>query len=335
LLTALAAGCEVTTRIGLGLDYPKFRARGWHGPGVIGPFGAAAAVGSLLKFDPDTMARAFGLAGSQAAGTFAAWGTPTVKFHQCRGALSGLMAALLAQQQFVATREFLTAKDGGLYNAYTDGGKADAAVAGLGTHWELEQIAMRLWPSASLIQGMVTALFDLIGKHKLDFAGVRKVRIGLSQGAFNMHGGFGTYKAKFEALLSAHYTAAVILHDRALTLAQFEPNRYDDPKLRRFAAEQAEARADTSISGSQAIVDVETADGATFSERCEHPLGSHENRLSRAQIEQKFRTYAKGVLSAGDAAEVIGAVDRLEDLRSARTLMELLSPSRRAMAAAE
>ncbi len=78
-----------------------------------------------LKFDADTMARAFGLAGSQAAGTFAAWGTPTVKFHQCRGALSGLMAALLAQQKFVATREFLTAKDGGLYNAYVNGGKPD------------------------------------------------------------------------------------------------------------------------------------------------------------------------------------------------------------------
>jgi 2-methylcitrate dehydratase PrpD len=117
LLAAVAAGCEVTTRIGLGLDYPAFRARGWHGPGIIGPFGAAAAIGSLLKFDADTMARAFGLAGSQAAGTFAAWGTPTVKFHQCRGAVSGLLAALLAQQDFVATREFLTAEDGGLYNA--------------------------------------------------------------------------------------------------------------------------------------------------------------------------------------------------------------------------
>ena len=99
LLVAIAAGCEVTTRIGVGIDYPEFRKRGWHGPGVFGPFGAAAAVGRLRGFDAETMARAFGLAGSQAAGTFAAWGTPTVKFHQCRGALSGLMAALLAEQQ--------------------------------------------------------------------------------------------------------------------------------------------------------------------------------------------------------------------------------------------
>ena len=69
---------------------------------------------------------AFGLAGSQAAGTFAAWGTPTVKFHQCRGALSGLMAALLAEQKFLATREFLTAQDGGLLQQLRNGGKPEA-----------------------------------------------------------------------------------------------------------------------------------------------------------------------------------------------------------------
>jgi 2-methylcitrate dehydratase PrpD len=132
LLTALAAGCEVMTRIGIGMDWPSARARGWHGPGVLGPFGAAAAVGRLLGLDADTMARAFGLAGSQSAGTFAAWGTPTVKFHQCRGALSGLMAALLAQQKFVAAREFLTAADGGLFNTYSGGGRPEALDRGLG-----------------------------------------------------------------------------------------------------------------------------------------------------------------------------------------------------------
>lgn len=332
LLTAMAAGCEVTARVGLGLDYPKFRARGWHGPGVIGPFGAAAAVGSLLGFDADTMARAFGLAGSQAAGTFAAWGTPTVKFHQCRGALAGLLAALLAEQRFVATREFLTAKDGGLYNTYAEGGKADAATADLGRRWELEQIALRLWPSASLIQGMVTALFDILGRQPIDFAGVRKVRIALSEGAFKMHGGFGTYKAKFEALLSAHYTAAAILHDKALTLAQFEPNRYDDQKLRRFAAERVEVRADASVSGSQADVEVET-DSATYSARCEYPLGSYENPVSRAQIETKFATYAKGVMPDGAIADVIGAVNGLEHVASIKTLMSGLCGAPRAVAA--
>jgi 2-methylcitrate dehydratase PrpD len=338
LLVAIAAGSEVATRIGVGLNYPVFRARGWHGPGVLGPFGAAAAAGSLLGFDADTMARAFGLAGSQAAGTFAAWGTPTVKFHQCRGALSGLMAALLAQQNFVATREFLTAKDGGLYNTYANGGKADAALADLGQRFELEQIALRLWPSASSIQGMNTALFDIVAKHAVDPARVRKVHIALGKTTFDMHGGFDTYKAKFEALLSTHYTAAVILHDRALTLAQFEPQRYDDPKLRAFAAQKVEVRPDASLGGAQAAVDIEMDDGATLSARCEHPLGSFENPLSRADVERKFRLYAEGVLPGANVARVIGAVDRLEEFGSVRQLMDLLRaapPAARAVVAAE
>ncbi|MGA2894845.1 MAG: MmgE/PrpD family protein [Xanthobacteraceae bacterium] len=338
LLVAIAAGCEVTTRIGIGLDYPVFRERGWHGPGILGPFGAAAAVGSLLDFDAETMARAFGLAGSQAAGTFAAWGTPTVKFHQCRGALSGLMAALLAQQSFVATHEFLTAKDGGLYNSYASGGKPDVAIADLGRRFELEQIALRLWPSATVIQGLNTALFDLVEKHEIDAAHVRKVRVALSKIAYDMHGGFSTYKAKFEALLSAHYTAAVILHDRALTLAQFEPKRYDDPKLRAFAAEKVEVRADAAVAGSQAVVEIAMDDGTTFAARCEHPRGGAENPLSRAQIETKFRSYADGVLPGAHVDDVIGAIDRLEEFGSVRKLMALLGAANtapRAMAAAE
>ncbi len=328
LLTALAAGCEITTRIGLGLDYPVFRKRGWHGPGVVGPFGAAAAVGRLRGFDNDTMARAFGLAGSQSAGTFAAWGTPTVKFHQCRGALSGLMAALLAEQNFVATRQFLTAPDGGLYNTYSNGGKPELATGDLGKRWELERIALRLWPSASMVQGLITAMFDVVQKNDIPTKDVAKVRIVMPKTPFEMHGIFAKYKAKFEALLSAHYIAAVILHDRALNLAQFEPARYDDPVLRRFAAERVEVVADPSLAEAQAIAELITTDGRTVSAKCEHPLGAPENPVSYEDIENKFRTYAPSRLSPAQVEATLDAVAHLEDLKSARTLIDGLRPGK-------
>jgi 2-methylcitrate dehydratase PrpD len=333
LLAAIAAGCEVTTRIGVGIDYPEFRKRGWHGPGVFGPFGAAAAVGRLRGFDADTMARAFGLAGSQAAGTFAAWGTPTVKFHQCRGALSGLMAALLAEQQFVATREFLTAKDGGLFNTYAAGGRVDLAVGDLGKRWELEQIALRLWPSASLMQGMNTALFEILAKHAIDPAAIKTVRVTLPTMGFDMHGKLPVYKGKFEALISGHYTAAVILHDRSLTLSEFEPARYDDPKLRKFAEHQVVMRADPSMNLLQTAVEVEMANGAVHTVRSEHPKGSFENPLSRKEVEDKFRVYAKGRLAPSVIEEVIATVNALEQLPSVSALMDMLSPAARRDAA--
>jgi 2-methylcitrate dehydratase PrpD len=335
LLVALAAGFEVATRIGVGLDFPAFRARGWHGPGILGPFGAAAAVGRLLGFDADAMARAFGLAGSQAAGTFAAWGTPTVKFHQCRGALSGLMAALLAEQEFIATREFLTAPDGGLYHSYVSVSHPDRAVADLGGRWELEQIALRLWPGASSIQGVITAMFDIVEKHKIDPAQVKTLRIALSQPVFDLHGNFARYKAKFEAMLSAHYVAAAILHDRELTLAQFNQARYDDPKLRRFA-ERVEVRAASDLSGVAAVVEVETLDGYSCLARCEEPLGAPENRLSRAQIVAKFQAYAVDRFLQSQIEDIIAAVVRLEHQGSLRTLIDMLrvAPQRADAAAA-
>ena len=97
---------------------------------------------------------------------------------------------------------------------------------------------------------------------------------------FDLHGGFANYKGKFDALISAHYTAAVILHDQKLTLAQFDAARYDDPKLRRAAAEQVEIKPDPALNGVQA--DRRDRDGRwreDLRSRCEHPRGAPENPL--------------------------------------------------------
>src|SRR5262249_15592340 len=163
---------------------------------------------------------------------------------------------------------FLTAKDGGLFNVYADGGRPTAVTADLGKRWELEQIALRRLPSASSIPGMNTAMFGLIERHKIDPAKGEKVPVGFSQPAVDLHGKLAQYKGKFDALISGHYTAAVILHDQELTLAQFEPARYDDPKMRRAAAEQIGIRADATLSGVQAVVEIES-DGATLKARCD------------------------------------------------------------------
>ena len=188
----------------------------------------------------------------------------------------------------------------------------------------MEQIALRLWPSASTIQGMITATFDLIEKHNLKPADVRKIRVAMGKTAVDLHGIFPRYKAKFEALLSTHYAAAVILHDRELTLGQFEPARYDDPALRKFSAENVEVVADASLTGVQAVVEAETTDGRKLSVRCEHPLGSPERPLTRAQVENKFRAYAKARLPAARIDAVLNAVAKLENFGSVAELMTLL-----------
>ncbi len=91
------------------------------------------------------------------------------------------MAALLAEQDFVATRQFLTAPDGGFYLTYCGGGPSDAATAELGERWELEQIALRPWPTSAANQGIVSALFELMQQHDLQADRVSRLRIHLSK----------------------------------------------------------------------------------------------------------------------------------------------------------
>lgn len=324
LLAALAAGFEVTTRIGLGLDFPAFRKRGFHGPGILGPFGAAAAVGRLLGQDAATMARAFGLAGSQAAGTFAAWGTPTVKFHQCRGALSGLMAALLAQQGFVANPDFLTHTDGGLFSAYSGGGSPGNVTDRLGERWALQEIALRPWPAASAIQGMISALFDLLDQNDLPFEDIEHVRVALGQRAFDMHGNFARYDGKFQAMLSAHYAAGAVLRDRDLSLSQFEPACYQSPDLVRFAAERVTVVMDPALAGPASMVTIGKADGSSVTATCQHTKGLPENPMTWAQVEAKFRRYAEPRLPPRQTDAIVRAVATLESLGPVRSLTAML-----------
>ena len=80
------------------------------------------------------------------------------------------------------------------------------------------------------------------------------------------------------------------------------------------------------LAGVQAVIEIDI-DGATLTARCDHPRGSFENPLSRAQIESKFRTYADGVLAPSAIAGTVDAVGDLENLGSVRKLMDMLRPA--------
>jgi 2-methylcitrate dehydratase PrpD len=323
LLTAITAGLETSVRVANGTNYAAFRSRGWHSPGVVGPFGGAAAVGKLRGFDVQRQLMAFGLAGSQSAGTFAHWGTPTIKFHQSRGALSGLMAGLLAEQGFLTSKEILAHKDGGIYNAYSDGGNPASVVADLGKQWMLEQISLRLWPAASSVQSVITALLALANAHDLRPADIAEVRVGLSKGVYDMHGTLA-WDDKFKALLSMPYITSVVLHDRACWLDQFEPARVNDKAVDAFARTRVKIAADPGIQGTAALVEIKTTDGTTHTDRRLVAKGDAADPLSRAEIQDKLRTAAQGVISSAAVERIIALVDGLEHLENVRDLLDVV-----------
>jgi 2-methylcitrate dehydratase PrpD len=312
-LLAFALGVEITTRVGLGANYPAFRANGWHSPGVWGPFGGAVAAGTLLGLDARQMRNALSLAGSQSAGTFAHWGTPTIKFHQSRGALSGYLAASLAETGFEAGADVLTAADGGLYGTYSDGGRPELALDSLGVRWELEHLSLRPWPLASSLQSVATALLHLVETEGARLETVAHARVGLSRTVYDMHGTL-PWDDRFHALLSAPYVTAVILADGACGLDQFTPERLKDAQLDEYARKHVEVVVDDTVQGTGAVVDLELPDGRRVSDRRAVPHDDEQDPLNMADVRAKFATAAEGIGPAEVAARALDRLERIDEV---------------------
>jgi 2-methylcitrate dehydratase PrpD len=312
LLVAAIAGMELMARIALGLDYPAFRSRGWHSPGVVGPFGAAAAFGRIKGFDPETMLRALGLAATQSAGSYLSWGTPAVKFHQARGAVSGLLAAQMAEQGFIGGTRPLTAEDGGIYNTHSNGGKPELAIEGLGTHWEMEQIAIRLWPGASPVQTMLTALFDMIDSEGIDARQTNSLEIGISSEDFKTHGGFSTPHGTFEALLSYAYLASLALHDQRVWFDGVRAPRIHDDELLDFGEQRVRLVEVSDLPVNGCEVTVRLGDGRELHRRVEEARGTADNPASKADVDKKFLLAAEPRLGEDAAGEMLAILWDLE-----------------------
>ena len=97
LLTAVIAGNEIVTRIGMAAS-GAFHERGFHPTAVCGIFGATAAAARLGGLDRTPPTSALGIAGSMASGLFAYLddGTPTKPIHPGWAAHGALLAARLA-----------------------------------------------------------------------------------------------------------------------------------------------------------------------------------------------------------------------------------------------
>jgi 2-methylcitrate dehydratase PrpD len=287
LLTSIAIGLEICTRVGVGMNYVPFRRRGWHSPGITGTLGAAAAVGRLLGLNPAQMSNALSLAGSQAGGTFAQLGSPALKFQQARGALSGLMAGLLAARGLRAAPEILTHPDGGLYSAFSDGGDPDAAIEDLGGTWELENISLRAWPVGVHLLNPIACLFALLDTHQVSPDDIARIEVRLGPAGSRTHAE-KAWQDTFRARMSLHWAMAVVLHDRACWLEQFSPERLTDRAVSEFADQRVILVEDPALAGAAACVALETVDGHVHSMTREFPPGDAATPFTHEEVVEKL-----------------------------------------------
>lgn len=282
-LTAVAAGLEATTRLCQAFNYPAFRARGWHSPGISGALGASITAGLLAGLEGEILAGCVGLAGSQASGSFAAMGTMAVKFHQLRGAQAAVIAAVHAQHALTGPTHVLTANEGGLFRAFSDDPNPERLVEGLGEHWELREIALRPYPAASTLQSLINVLMEC----EVSAATVTQVHIELPDEAYRLGARVG-WESELRAMQSARFVAAGTLLTRECWTDLFGEKWRGDAQLNTLARDYVDVVCNHKLIDGAVRVTLTTTEGV-HRLGADSAVGDPRKPLTREQLSAKAR----------------------------------------------
>lgn len=319
LITAFVAGVEVEARIGAMMVTGHY-ARGWHSTGTIGTFAAAAAAGRMLGLDDEAMARAFGIAGTQAAGLKSMFGTMCKPLHAGKAAQNGLMAALLAKRGFSSRHNVLDCEQG-FVATQSDGVERAKAVEGLGDAFHTPDVLFKYHAACYGAHAPIEAALKAARHPAFDPKLVEKVDVTVHQSCIGMCD-IPEPTTGLEGKFSLSHNVALGLlqqADGALSL-------YDDARMSDDAPKAI--RPKVSVIGStgngnfEAQVIVHQSDGVVIRET--HDVAAPERDLGRqwAKLEGKFRALAEPALGESRAGEVIDLCRGVEQAESLRPLMD-------------
>jgi len=228
MLSAFVSGFETAARIGSGLG-EAVTARGWHGTGVFGRLGAAAAASVLLRLDPGQALHALGVAATQTGGLTASFGTMAKPFHAGRAAMDGIVAAQLAASGFTAASG-LFEPGGGLDTALVQDRTVTIAPAEF-AGWRILENSFKPYAACHLTHPAVDAARALALSAN-ERGAIASVRAEIGALAEQITGGkSGTPVSPLEGKFDLKYCVALGLHGHALSAADFREPWHPDPAV--------------------------------------------------------------------------------------------------------
>ena len=323
VLTAIVAGYEVCCRLGNALDPTSHYARGFHPTATAGTYGAAAAAAKLFGLSKEQIVSAFGVSGSQAAGSlqFLVNGAWNKRYQVGAAAMNGVIAATLARHDFLGSSESVEGKHG-LLVGYSDDAHPEKAVADLGSVYETMKIGVKPYPSCRYTHAAIDALIAMRREHNLTPDQVRRVEIGLHRNGITLTGDEATKRRPSSIVggqFSMFFTGALALDQGRFGWDDYA--RLGDDAINALA-DKFDVVQDDRLEGRPhpfgARVSIETDDG--IHERIYHdPSGEPGSFPDALAMQQKFLLLARPVLDkrADTFADAIMALETFDRVSTA------------------
>jgi 2-methylcitrate dehydratase len=327
LITGAVVAYEVQCRL---CDAASLRKHGIDHV-TYGAISSTLAACKLLKLDAKKTTHAVGLAG---VCNIALRQTRSGELSEWKGcafanaARNGVFAALLAAEGLSGPAPIFEG-DLGLMKLIT-GPFEVAPLGGEGRPFMINSTYIKFWPAEYHSQSAIDAALQL----RRDVGDVRNVE------AIDIH----TFDAAVDIIgkdpekwrprtretadHSLPYCTAVALADGEVTLAQFDPKRFQDHALLELTGKvrihRDKALSERYPQGIPNRVTVTMKDGRQLVREVEFPRGHNLNPMTDAEVEKKFRSLAEPHCGKERADRILKACWTLEGVKEAGELMTML-----------
>jgi 2-methylcitrate dehydratase PrpD len=345
LITAVAAGTDVMTRISRAIDVPDWTmTEGWFATQLLGFVAGAATAGRLMGLDEEQMENALGIGFNQMSGSRQMAVGAATHMRSMQAGFSGqgaVLAAELARRGIIGSKDIVEGRYG-FFRTYIRGREPDwdGIVSGLGVQFPLlEQHGFKVWPACAYTRTTNAATLALRQQHGLGPDDIESITI--------VGGTGGTQllcepieakrrpKVSIDGKYSIPFTTAVMAAKGDVTLRDYTQEGLNDPKVLAMAdrvSYRAAAQAVTGKGGSADIsrtsVEILTRDGRRFEHRATGVPGDPKNPVSWERLEAKFHdcvSFSARPVAAGKVEDAAGMIRVLETVPDATAVVRLLA----------
>ena len=331
VLTAFALGCEVASKMtalpemaGPGPVLPAGPGR--RQDGAAGEIGAAVGAALLLGLEEEQLATALGVADGGTSITPASMSTASRALQRGQGAMSGVIAARLAQDGLGGGRDVI--RDvGGRLGSFRGSTSGEAFFASLGNPYDVVDpgVTLKIYPCPSADHTAIDAVLQLVQQYRVDPGQVESVHVSVTPETLNRLPIDTPQHSREAPFCLSYIVAATLLHGQPL-IDFFSDAAVRDPGVRammdRVTIEATETATLLSPYPSTVIVTLEG--GRHLSQRTEFARGQPQLPLDPEQLDAKFLYCSRYILPPDHIEEAINGFRNLENLQNITGMASVL-----------
>ncbi len=307
VIEAIVAGYDVACKLGIAINPKEHYARGFHGTGTCGVFGATAAAGVVAELSYEEFLNAFGINISQVCGSmqFLENGSWNKRFHPGFAAHNAIIAVYMAKNGFKGAAKPIEGKYGFL-KAYSD--NADPSKVDF-DRYEILRTGIKPYPCCRYIHPAV----DLVLDNRID--DFDEMVVEMTTAGYRIVGEPIEKKREpknvVDAQFSMPFALAVAIKKGRLTVDDFSEETLKDEEIKRLMKKinvVPNENLDKFYPEKWPVI--VRVDSVVLEKY--YPKGEPEDPLKFEEVAEKFRSLVGNKVQAENVIDAVKNFDRIE-----------------------